>query len=93
MELSDLSRTAFDREPRLFVDLLPPLFPQDGDLWYRLGVERIWTGGGWHPAWDGGTVRELTYDECKRIIFRNAGLQRSLRHRLRKSSEQSSGHR
>lgn len=39
---------------RMWIDLIPPEFPEKGDVWIRLGEIRTWNGG-----WDPPLVPEL----------------------------------
>lgn len=45
---------------RMFIDLDPPEFPENGDVWVRLGEWRVWKSdeknqrGQWEPAWPPG---------------------------------------
>lgn len=37
--------------PRIFIDIIEPEYPEPGDVWYCLGVERVWGECGWDPPW------------------------------------------
>lgn len=37
-----------DEPARMWIDLVPPEFPERGDVWIRLGEIRMWEGG-WNP--------------------------------------------
>lgn len=37
---------------RMFIDTWPPLDPESGDVWIRLGEWRTWEDGHWEPRWE-----------------------------------------
>ena len=97
MELYDLVLKAFEKEPRMFIDPLPPAQPEDGDIWFRQGEERFWMAGSWHPSWDGGTQPEvmsyedfnelMKYQVCKSMIYKNGARKRSEKKSIKKQDE------
>lgn len=45
---SDDYSELIDDPPRMWIDLIPPDYPEKGDVWIRLGEWRTWNGG-WDP--------------------------------------------
>lgn len=41
-----------DEEPkRMWIDISPPVSPEAGDVWFRFGEARMWSGSAWDPPW------------------------------------------